>query len=107
MPRNIGIYPLNGASRKVLLFGEGEMLEWLKRHAWKACKRQKRFLGSNPCLSAIGRLASLTPACGETGKVSEQLDRMPSADCRDYGEIPVGEKGEVRSRLLGAIYIYI
>ncbi len=44
--------------RKVPLFWEGEMLEWLKRHAWKACKRQKRFLGSNPCLSAIGRLAS-------------------------------------------------
>ena len=21
---------------------EGEMLEWLKRHAWKACIRQKR-----------------------------------------------------------------
>ncbi len=37
--------------RKVPLSG-GEMLEWLKRHAWKACKRQKRFLGSNPCLSA-------------------------------------------------------
>ena len=31
---------------------EGEMLEWLKRHAWKACKRQKRFGGSNPPLSA-------------------------------------------------------
>ncbi len=30
----------------------GEMLEWLKRHAWKACKRQKRFGGSNPPLSA-------------------------------------------------------
>ena len=30
----------------------GEMLEWLKRHAWKVCKRQKRFQGSNPCLSA-------------------------------------------------------
>ena len=30
----------------------GEMLEWLKRHAWKACKRQKRFRGSNPRLSA-------------------------------------------------------
>ena len=29
------------------------MLEWLKRHAWKVCKRQKRFQGSNPCLSAI------------------------------------------------------
>ena len=22
---------------------EGEMLEWLKRHAWKACIRQKRI----------------------------------------------------------------
>ena len=30
----------------------GEMLEWLKRHAWKACKRQKCFAGSNPALSA-------------------------------------------------------
>ncbi len=28
------------------------MLEWLKRHAWKVCKRQKRFQGSNPCPSA-------------------------------------------------------
>ena len=28
------------------------MLEWLKRHAWKVCKRQKRFAGSNPALSA-------------------------------------------------------
>ena len=31
---------------------EGEMLEWLKRHAWKACNRPKRFRGSNPRLSA-------------------------------------------------------
>lgn len=31
----------------------GEMLEWLKRHAWKACKRQKCFAGSNPALSKI------------------------------------------------------
>ena len=30
----------------------GEMLEWLKRHAWKACKLQKGFGGSNPPLSA-------------------------------------------------------
>ena len=30
----------------------GEMLEWLKRHAWKACIRQKRIGGSNPPLSA-------------------------------------------------------
>ena len=26
----------------------GEMLEWLKRHAWKACIRQNRISGSNP-----------------------------------------------------------
>ena len=32
---------------------EGEMLEWLKRHAWKACIPQKGIRGSNPCLSAI------------------------------------------------------
>ena len=24
----------------------------MKRHAWKVCKRQKRFAGSNPALSA-------------------------------------------------------
>ena len=28
-----------------------EVAEWLKAHAWKACKR-KRFGGSNPFLSA-------------------------------------------------------
>ena len=28
------------------------MLEWLKRHAWKACIRQKRIGGSNPPHSA-------------------------------------------------------
>ena len=28
------------------------MLEWLKRHAWKACNRQNRFGGSNPPHSA-------------------------------------------------------
>ena len=28
------------------------MLEWLKRLAWKAGKRQKRFAGSNPACSA-------------------------------------------------------
>jgi hypothetical protein len=29
------------------------VLEWLKRHAWKACIPQKGIRGSNPCLSAI------------------------------------------------------
>ena len=31
----------------------GKVLEWLKRHAWKACIRQKRIRGSNPLLSAF------------------------------------------------------
>ena len=31
----------------------GEVLEWLKRHAWKACSRRNRLAGSNPVLSAI------------------------------------------------------
>ena len=30
----------------------GEVLEWLKRHAWKACIPQKGIRGSNPRLSA-------------------------------------------------------
>ena len=38
----------------------GEMLEWLKRHAWKACIRQKRITGSNPVLSAKKREKQLT-----------------------------------------------
>ena len=31
---------------------QGEMLEWLKRHAWKACIPLKGIRGSNPRLSA-------------------------------------------------------
>ena len=30
----------------------GEMTEWLKVHAWKACVSQKDTEGSNPSLSA-------------------------------------------------------
>ena len=37
---------------------EGEMLEWLKRHAWKACIRQKCIAGSNPALSAVFNIHS-------------------------------------------------
>ena len=32
--------------------GEGGMAEWLKAHAWKACGRRKRPVGSNPTPSA-------------------------------------------------------
>ena len=37
----------------------GEVLEWLKRHAWKACNRQNRFAGSNPVLSAFNNKGDL------------------------------------------------
>ena len=30
----------------------GKVLEWLKRHAWKACIPLKGIAGSNPVLSA-------------------------------------------------------
>lgn len=31
---------------------KGEVAEWSKAHAWKVCKPQKGFAGSNPALSA-------------------------------------------------------
>ena len=36
-------------------FTHGAVLEWLKRHAWKACIRQKRIPSSN-----LGRSANIT-----------------------------------------------
>ena len=41
---------------------KGEVLEWLKRHAWKACVRQKCTGGSNPPLSAEDEVVTLS--CG-------------------------------------------
>ena len=41
--------------KKILIFAvhsSGEMLEWLKRHAWKACVPQKGIASSNLALSA-------------------------------------------------------
>ena len=38
--------------RPVFLHEVGEVLEWFKRHAWKACIPQKGIEGSNPSLSA-------------------------------------------------------
>ena len=42
----------------------GEMAEWLKAHAWKACIPQG-IQGSNPCLSATSQsnLNSTLPSC--------------------------------------------
>ena len=45
-PDRIGVY-ISLKKKK------GKVLEWLKRHAWKACIRQKRIGGSNPPLSAV------------------------------------------------------
>ena len=44
----------------------GEMLEWLKRHAWKACIRLKRIAGSNPALSAKGKERCRSGRSGRT-----------------------------------------
>lgn len=45
------------------LNAKGKMLEWLKRHAWKACNRLKRFGGSNPPLSAKQVFMQLAILC--------------------------------------------
>ena len=41
-----------GIEKKNIFAPVGEMAEWSKAHAWKVCNRQKRFMGSNPILSA-------------------------------------------------------
>jgi hypothetical protein len=39
--------------QKIRFARSGGMAEWFKAHAWKACVRQKRTVGSNPTPSAI------------------------------------------------------
>ena len=68
------------------------MLEWLKRHAWKACKLQKGFGGSNPPLSAKDFLTRMSPSLLERMSFRKDLHRMPVADC---GAFEVGERSEV------------
>ena len=41
-----------GIKKSFIFVPTGEMAEWSKAHAWKVCNRQKRFMGSNPILSA-------------------------------------------------------
>ena len=41
---------------------KGEMSEWLKEHAWKACVPQKGTVGSNPTLSAFASRSFLAKA---------------------------------------------
>ena len=68
------------------------MLEWLKRHAWKACKLQKGFGGSNPPLSAKDFLTRMSPSLLERMSFRKDLHRMPVADCGDYVEIPLSPR---------------
>src|SRR5262245_58815713 len=42
----------------------GQVAEWLKAHAWRACIRQKRIAGSNPALSALIQHPGITPDTG-------------------------------------------
>jgi hypothetical protein len=52
----------------------GEMAEWLKAHAWKACIPQG-IQGSNPCLSAIIFFHSET----EYGAVIDRRECLPAS----------------------------
>ena len=45
-----GLHPTERTAK--MPFPAGEMAEWLKAHAWKACILQKGIEGSNPSLSA-------------------------------------------------------
>ena len=65
------------------------MLEWLKRHAWKACKLQKGFGGSNPPLSAKDFLTRMSPSLLERMSFRKALNKVPAAACWDYAEIPL------------------
>ena len=50
--RCLSWYGLIRYSIASLTADEGKVLEWLKRHAWKACIPLKGIGGSNPPLSA-------------------------------------------------------
>ncbi len=49
------------------MFFRGEVLEWLKRHAWKACMRCPRIEGSNPSLSASNNDLTLNKSLNLVG----------------------------------------
>ena len=73
------LYKDSWNSEKIIIFAvqSGKMLEWLKRHVWKACDRPKRFLGSNPSLSA-----SKTPCRAAMGLFFLRSNASQLAFCR-------------------------
>ena len=58
---------------------KGKMLEWLKRHAWKACNRLKRFGGSNPPLSAKQVFMQLAILCKIAISAKLNIFKSPSS----------------------------
>ena len=82
---------------------EGVMLEWLKRHAWKACIRQKRIPSSNLGRSAKKIPQAILPAgffftymmikptlyiiagCNGAGKTTASYSVLPDLlNCREF-----------------------
>ena len=79
---------------------EGEMLEWLKRHAWKACKLQKGFRGSNPRLSAkILRRAREVSLLTDTDR-GKSFEQGASGSLWGLRRNPRGERRAVEVSLL-------
>ncbi len=81
----------------------GAMLEWLKRHAWKACIRQKRIPSSNLGRSAKKIPQAILPAgffftymmikptlyiiagCNGAGKTTASYSVLPDLlNCREF-----------------------
>ncbi len=70
------------------------MLEWLKRHAWKACIPQKGISGSNPDLSARNGTAGSVAGCFF-------VDYADSAGCYTGKYVPDAPEGQPSARKTG------
>ena len=63
----------------------GEMAEWLKAHAWKACILQKGIEGSNPSLSAsLHSQRSKSEGCRAEVRHEGGLERMATRCVASY-----------------------
>ena len=83
----------------------GKMLEWLKRHAWKACSRLKRLTGSNPVLSAKAETCIQAELVRAKVQVSAFASprRRRSGMCERSEQIPRKER-EVRAGGTGCAF---
>ena len=82
----------------------GEVLEWLKRHAWKACSRQNWLAGSNPVLSArliilfsmIGLLSVMQTVRAQDKTLPDSVsvvDSVADADSMAIDMMAMGDAG--------------